>query len=113
MSDGLASQLMDDGSPADSARMRSAERHLKLKEIFAAEEFVDSEALCRKLRVSESTIRRDLIELESRGVVRRVHGGALSLQVRDEALDFGRLANSSHSEKERIGKAAAALVEDG
>jgi DeoR/GlpR family transcriptional regulator of sugar metabolism len=93
--------------------MKSAERHLRLKEIFARDEFVDSEALGRRLGVSESTIRRDLIELERRGVLRRVHGGALSLQTTDEMLDMGRLSNISHPEKERIGRVAAALVQDG
>lgn len=36
--------------------------------------------LCKLTKSSESTIRRDLIELEKRGVIVRVHGGARSLQ---------------------------------
>ena len=40
-------------------------------------------------------------------------GGAISLQTRDENLDFKRLSVSSHAEKVRIGKAAASLVQDG
>ncbi len=106
-------ELLDDLVAREASRMKSAARHLRLKELFADQEFLDSDALCRELRVSESTIRRDLIELESQGVLRRVHGGALSLQTREEGLDLGRLSNHSHSEKERIGKAAASLVEDG
>lgn len=36
--------------------------------------------LCKLTNSSESTIRRDLIELEKRGLIVRVHGGARSLQ---------------------------------
>jgi DeoR family fructose operon transcriptional repressor len=97
----------------DKSRMRSAERHRMIRDLFASQEFMDAETLCRKLRVSDSTVRRDLIEMEAMGILRRVHGGAISLQVRDEALDFARLSSSCHAEKERIGKAAAALVGDG
>ena len=54
-----------------------------------------------------------MIELEQKGVLRRVHGGAISLQARDEVMDFSHLSGSCHEEKTRIGQAAAALVEDG
>lgn len=93
--------------------MKSAERHLRLQQFFAAEEFIDTEALCTKLGVSESTVRRDLSEMEKQGVLRRVHGGALSLQMRDEALDFGRRITMQHEQKVGIGRAAAGLVRDG
>ena len=82
-------------------------------QLFARQEFVSADELCRKLGVSDSTIRRDLMELEDEGVLRRVHGGALSLQSRDEALDFRRRATVQHEEKARIGLAAAALAADG
>ena len=93
--------------------MRQAQRQLKVQELFAKEEFVNFEDLCEKFGASKSSIRRDLIELERKGVLRRVHGGAISLQTRDENLDFKRLSVSSHDEKVRIGKAAASLVKDG
>jgi DeoR/GlpR family transcriptional regulator of sugar metabolism len=54
-----------------------------------------------------------LIELERKGVLRRVHGGAISLQTRDDVMDFSRLSVSCPEEKTRIGAAAAALVENG
>lgn len=92
--------------------MKSAERLLKLKQVFATREFVDVEGLALLLGASDSTIRRDLINLEREGVLRRVHGGALSIQARDEALDYGKLAASSPEAKERIGKACAELLID-
>jgi DeoR family fructose operon transcriptional repressor len=93
--------------------MRQAQRILKVQELFGKEEFVNFEELCQKFNASKSSIRRDLIELEARGVLRRVHGGAISLQTRDEGLDFSRLSVSFHDEKTRIGKRAASLVQNG
>ena len=93
--------------------MRQAQRILKVQELFGKEEFVNFEELCQKFNSSKSSIRRDLIELEARGVLRRVHCGAISLQTRDEGLDFSRLSVSFHDEKTRIGKRAASLVQNG
>lgn len=93
--------------------MRQAERILKVQELFAKQEFVNFEELFQLLSASKSSIRRDLMELERNGVLRRVHGGAISLQTRDEVMDFSRLSRNSHDEKSRIGKLAATLVEDG
>jgi DeoR family transcriptional regulator, fructose operon transcriptional repressor len=93
--------------------MRQAQRILKVQELFAKEEFVSFEDLCRRFDASKSSIRRDLIELEDKGVLRRVHGGAISLQTRDDVLDFKRLSSSFQEEKSRIGARAASLVEDG
>lgn len=93
--------------------MRQAQRILKVQELFAKQEFVNFDDLCESFNASKSSIRRDLMELERKGVLRRVHGGAISLQTRDEVMDFSRLSGSSHDEKIRIGKLAASLIEDG
>ena len=37
------------------------------------------EDLCRRLKVSAATVRRDLDQLEQGGAIRRVHGGAVSV----------------------------------
>jgi len=92
--------------------MRQAQRVLRVQELFSKQEFINLEELCCLLNASKSSIRRDLIQLEDKGVLRRVHGGAISLQTRDEVLDFGRLSGSSHDEKTSIGEAAASLVHD-
>ena len=93
--------------------MRQTERILKVQQLFAKQEFVNFEELCKLFNASKSSIRRDLIELESKGVLKRVHGGAISLQTRDEVLDFNRLSGSCSAEKARIGKLASTLVHDG
>lgn len=93
--------------------MKQAQRILKVQDLFTKQEFVSIEELCSRYKSSKSSIRRDLIELEKEGVLRRVHGGAISLQIRDDIMDFSRLSGSCHEEKTRIGKAATALVDDG
>lgn len=60
---------------------------------------------------SISTIRRDLIKLEQRGRITRVHGGAVLVEKEDEAPILQRAAQQAE-EKKRIGEAAARLVED-
>ncbi len=62
--------------------------------------------------VSDITIRRDLKELSDQGLVRRAHGGAVyAVDVNEEPSVIQRLLQNRDC-KERIGRAAAALVED-
>lgn len=93
--------------------MNSAERQIRLRELLANQEFVSLNALCEQVGASRSSVRRDLIELEREGIVRKVHGGAIALHFRDESLDFLKLSSSHHEEKVRIGKRAASLIQDG
>ena len=93
--------------------MKATERQLKIQDLFSAEEFIDAESLCRKLRASDSTVRRDLIALEKKGLLRRVHGGAVSLQAHEELPDNQWLSSRFREEKERIGQAVSELVEEG
>lgn len=74
--------------------------------------------LSRQLGVSVVTIRRDLDLLEQQGLLRRTHGGAVSIEPlfyepfrkdRSFQAQVERLAN----EKRRIGRAAAALISPG
>jgi DeoR/GlpR family transcriptional regulator of sugar metabolism len=65
--------------------------------------------LVARLSVSEDTIRRDLEELAGRGLLYRVHGGALASP--PEALPFERRLELAREEKVALAKAAVALVE--
>lgn len=93
--------------------MNQAERQLRIREIFARQEFVNFEDLCKEISASKSSVRRDLMVLEQKNVLRRVHGGAMSLQTRDESMDFSHLSVSFQNEKARIGLRAAEMIEDG
>jgi DeoR/GlpR family transcriptional regulator of sugar metabolism len=93
--------------------MRAAERQIKIQECTRTQEFIDAAALASQLGVSESSIRRDLVELARQGSIRRVRGGAISLLFREEPPSMGWVTTRAKGEKQRIGKAAAALLEDG
>ena len=93
--------------------MKAAERRLELREIFERQEFADLATLRRRLKASESSLRRDLMALEKEGVLRRVHGGALAAAEKEPAYDFAWQSGRMAEAKARIAKAAAALVEDG
>ncbi|MEG0249539.1 MAG: DeoR/GlpR family DNA-binding transcription regulator [Peptostreptococcus sp.] len=70
--------------------------------------------LVSELDVSESTIRRDLDELEEKGLVKRVHGGAVGTQsnfTSDNTITE-RITQYS-SEKKRIAKYCSDFIEDG
>lgn len=69
--------------------------------------------LARDLAVSEVTVRQDLDLLERQGLLRRTHGGAILNSRTGFERTFQLEAATFQEEKERIGRAAAALVSDG
>ena len=70
-------------------------------------------ALAHEFSVHGATIRRDLAELEQKGMLRRTHGGATMEQWAHDEPSFNERANQHRDEKMRIGQCAATLVEDG
>jgi DeoR family fructose operon transcriptional repressor len=98
--------------------MKAPERHLKIRAILDAQEFVDLETLCLELDASESSVRRDLVQLESEGVLRRVYGGAMvarernGRELREQGLDFDWQSTRQSEEKRLIAAKTASLIED-
>jgi len=68
------------------------------------------EELSRATGVSPATVRRDLADLDARGRVRRVHGGAVALQGRLQEPVFDDKAAIAAAEKQRIAEAALRFV---
>ncbi len=93
--------------------MAADERRQHVIEFLARRGFVGLSALVQELGVSESTVRRDLMQLEDEGIVRRTHGGAVFVSDRFSVLSFAARESTEQAEKEAIGRAAAELVEDG
>jgi DeoR/GlpR family transcriptional regulator of sugar metabolism len=69
--------------------------------------------LASRLAVSEMTIRRDLEDLEARGALTRVHGGAVSNISRSFEPGFAARSMQHVDAKRQIGEAAAELLRDG
>ena len=89
--------------------MLATERRMQLVERVRATGFVRITDLQQEFGVSHMTIRRDLKELEHRGLVRRVHGGAATPG--DVGFDLRERMN--RLDKERVGRRAAELVSSG
>lgn len=93
--------------------MGKNERHELICEAVQAAGRVHVGDLAARTAVSEMTVRRDLEELEERGVLTRVHGGAISNVSRSYEPGFAARSLQHLDAKRRIGTAAAALLRDG
>ena len=94
--------------------MKAAERQLRIRQMLENRDFIDSETLCRELEASESSVRRDLDILEQEGELKRVYGGAVSVQApANRAFDYAVESVRLSDEKSRIGKLTAGLIENG
>lgn len=67
--------------------------------------------LAERLGASEATIRRDLSQLDDEGLLRRVYGGAVPIDHRDDP--FVDVAGVRVEEKDAIARLCADLVQDG
>ncbi|GAB3298275.1 DeoR/GlpR family DNA-binding transcription regulator [Hymenobacter tenuis] len=106
---------MTDLLPPDNAATLRA--HTILEKLLHAGS-VSVDELATQFSVTAATVRRDLIELEQRGRLRRTHGGAVPVE--PLLYEPFRYDSSFHeqidrhlAEKRRIGLAAAALIQPG
>lgn len=89
-----------------------SERHRFILQEISQRQFLDLETITGSLNASESTVRRDLDELEAKGFLRRVHGGAeliSSLQI-EESIQQKSVKNIQ--EKTRIARKALDFLAD-
>lgn len=93
--------------------MTKDDRHRLVGEMVQAAGRVRVVDLAARMAVSEMTVRRDLEELEERGMVTRIHGGAVSNISRSFEPGFAARSGEHVEAKRRIGAAAAALVREG
>jgi DeoR family transcriptional regulator of aga operon len=88
-------------------------RKLAILEELANARRVSVSDLSKRHGVSEVSIRRDLSDLEELGLLRRVRGGALSVPQTILEWSYGEKMSMQKDQKERIGRAAAAMVASG
>ncbi|AJY77524.1 DeoR faimly transcriptional regulator [Paenibacillus beijingensis] len=70
--------------------------------------------LAQYFQVSESTVRRDLRDLEDTKLLRRTHGGAVSIGIQDNREpSFIEKEDRFSSQKEAVAEAALNFIEDG
>lgn len=95
--------------------MLTEERYSVILEKVKQNKSVKLTELCELLGASESTIRRDLASLDEKGLLKKVHGGAVSMD--DHALnlveqDMEEKSKMFTEEKIAIARYAASLVDD-
>src|SRR6201997_3563274 len=87
------------------------ERHQYILELLGSQGRVLAADLSSRYKVSEDTIRRDLLEVGRPGKTQRVHGGALPR--RAEAVPFVSRQQIDMESKIGIARAAADMIRDG
>ena len=94
------------------------ERLIRIMEMINNDKKVIVSELAAKFDLSKPTLRLDLAELESRGLVTRTHGGAIFKDERSEKYVSGKnmlelRKETFREEKIRIAKAVQNLIHDG
>jgi len=100
--------------------MHSAERARFILQTLKQRGFISLRDLEKQLSESAATIRRDLRQLENRGLVERVHGGVKSTRDQPEisnwtlgGVPFNENVQRHRPQKQAIGRAAAKLCNPG
>lgn len=93
--------------------MLAEERQQKIAEILRQRGTLRVVDLADQFSVSRETIRRDLAELEAQGLGRKVHGGVVLDHPRSAEPSYSDRAVSEVAAKRAIGRAAAAMIQDG
>lgn len=74
---------------------------------------IEVKELAQKLKTSEITVRRDLALLADKGLLVRTHGGAVTLSMAKNPVNFSNKAAMRQEQKEYIGRLAAAQIAEG
>lgn len=100
-------------SPQIDADLFREERRQQIVRVAENQQRVTVEGLAKLFAVSPVTIRTDLAWLEQHELIRRTHGGAVPALPQRVDLAFAARAQTQQNEKERIGAAAASLIQNG
>jgi DeoR/GlpR family transcriptional regulator of sugar metabolism len=92
--------------------MLAEERQHQILVVARSEGTVDVGKLAADLAVAPETIRRDLRQLEQRGLVRRTHGGAYPVETARFETTLAMRTTRRVPEKRRIAAAAVGLLAD-
>lgn len=91
--------------------MLAAERRDYLLARLQADGKLVAKDVAAELGIAEDSIRRDLREMAAAGLCQRVYGGALPIS--PAAADYATRTTVAAAGKERVARAAAALIRPG
>lgn len=101
-----------DPAPAAAPKDRTA-RWDHVLTLLASTKRLSVSEVAAELGVSESTVRRDFVEMERAQLARRTHGGIVAVDVAYSLATVPRRADVDSAQRERVADAAAAMVEPG
>ena len=93
--------------------MIKQERQNTILEIIQSRKYCTVNFLSKQLFVAPITVRRDLIEMESAGLITRCYGGATIPEYENREVPFEVRNKSNFSIKDKLAKKAAKLIHTG
>ncbi len=93
--------------------MLARERQDKIYSMICMNGAVSASDLVRLFGVSIETIRRDLLEMENKGLLARVHGGAVKLGEMPPFYDLAKRHRDRSAEKSALARIAISAVSEG
>lgn len=97
----------------EGGNMTISERQERILELLRQEPKISVAQMSAILYVSEPTVRRDLTELDAKGLIHKVYGGAVLPEGAETLIPFVFRENEKSAAKTAMGRRAAELVEDG
>ncbi len=91
----------------------AAERRSQIAQLVLEQGKVTVAELVKKFQITETSIRRDLLLLEEDKRLKRVHGGAVSISDNFRSETFSEKGKLHIQAKEKIGKYAVELIQQG
>jgi DeoR/GlpR family transcriptional regulator of sugar metabolism len=100
-------------SHSKPVQMPPEARRNRIRTLIASNSSAAIRDLATQFTVSEMTIRRDLDQLESTGLLQRTHGGAITTQRLALEFTFGERQQQQRAAKQAIAREAVKLVRPG
>ena len=92
--------------------MNSEKRKQKILEILNQEGNIKVTSISKLFNISEVTIRNDLTDMENKGLLTRVHGGAVSSYKTYYSMNLTQRLSTNQEEKNIIAKKIAGMIEN-
>ncbi|MDP0494105.1 MAG: DeoR/GlpR family DNA-binding transcription regulator [Fusobacterium sp. JB021] len=91
--------------------MLTVERYNLILKLIEEKQNIKVHDIVEKLKISEATARRDLNFLEDKGKIKRIHGGAVLVETKEEDIGFKKLV--FNKEKDIIAKKSIKFIHEG
>ena len=101
------------GTPNVAPGMHKSARWDHVLSLLAQERRLSVSEVAADLGISESTVRRDFVEMERAQLARRTHGGIVAVDVAYSLAASPRSTDQDGADRERVAAAAATLVTPG